>query len=108
MPALGGTDADDAEHGAAALAMAEGDARHAADHVFKARDIFLRPCGLVGERLAIGWALEHLEGSRRIKAQVFRRAFNGDVAPRLDEAVDRDALFEMLAVVPAIEIGFMR
>ena len=32
----------------------------------------------------------------------------GDVAPGLEKAVDRDAFFEMLAVVPAVEIGFIR
>ncbi len=30
-----------------------------------------------------------------------------DVAPCFEEAVDRDALIEMFAVVPAVEIGFV-
>jgi hypothetical protein len=32
----------------------------------------------------------------------------GEIAPRLEKAVDGDALFEMFAVVPAIEFGFVR
>ena len=32
----------------------------------------------------------------------------GDIAAGFEEAVDRHALFEMFAVVPAIEFGFVR
>jgi hypothetical protein len=30
-----------------------------------------------------------------------------DIAPRLQETLDRDALFQMLAIVPAVEIGLI-
>ncbi len=30
-----------------------------------------------------------------------------DIAARLDETLDRDALFEMLAIIPTVEIGFI-
>src|SRR5450631_526105 len=31
----------------------------------------------------------------------------GDVTPRLEKSVDRDAFFQMLGIVPAVEIGLV-
>src|ERR1700732_2110584 len=77
--------ADDTEHRTPALSAADRDARHRADHVLKARDIGLRPIGLVRKCCAIGRAIEHIEGLRGIEAEIFRGAFMGDVTPRLEK-----------------------
>jgi hypothetical protein len=74
-----------------------------ADHVLEVGDIGLRPCRLVRQRGAIGRAVQHLKGFGGIEAEIFRIAVVGDVAAGFEEAVDCHALFEMFAVVPAIE-----
>ena len=103
-----GAQPDNAERCAAADAAADRDARDRADHVLEAGDIGLRPCGLVRQRGAIGRAVQHLEGLGGVEAEIFRVAVMGDIAAGFEEAVDCDALFEMFAVVPAIELGFVR
>src|SRR3982074_3059101 len=57
-----GTKADQTKRGAAAGSAAESDSGHRANHVAKARDVCLGPFGLVRKRLAIGGAVQHLEG----------------------------------------------
>src|SRR5882724_12354490 len=94
----------DTEHGAAALAAADGDARDRADHVLETRHGFFRPVGRVGKPRAIGRAIQHLYRRRRVEAEIFRAAPMRDIAAGFDEALDCDALFEMLTIVPAVEI----
>jgi glyoxylate carboligase len=62
----------------------------------------------VRQRGAIGRTVQHVKVFRRIEAEVFRVRRMRDVAPGLEEAVDGDALFEMLAIVPAVEFGLIR
>jgi hypothetical protein len=40
-------------------------------------------------------------------ATVSQVGFIGDVTPRFEKAFNGDALFEMFAVVPAVELGFI-
>src|SRR3954447_25146266 len=95
---------DDPENGAAALAPAR---RDAADHpaeIPEARYVLLRPVGLVRQHRLVGRAAQRLETVRRVGAEILGRGFLGDPAPCLEKALDADALGEMLAVVPEIEI----
>ena len=69
--------------------------------------ICLRPIGRIRQRGAIGRAVEHLEGRGGIQAEIFRAALMRDIAPGFQKAVDRDALLEMLAVVPPVEFGLV-
>src|SRR5450631_358192 len=99
--------ADDAEHRTAALSAADGDSRDRADHVPETRESSLRPVGGIVQRLAIGRTVEDVERVRRIQTEVFRVAGMRDVTPGFEEAWNRDALHQMLAVIPAIELGFV-
>src|SRR4051812_29557388 len=88
------TEPDDAERRTAAGAAADRNARNAADHVLEVGDVGLRPGGLVGERSAVGRAVQHLEGFGGIEAEIFRVAVMRDIAPRFEKTRYRDAFFE--------------
>src|SRR3954453_19922296 len=103
----GGTEADDAQRRAPALSAADGDMGNGADHVFETRHGRLRPRRRISQHSAIGRAVQHLEGSGGIEAEVFWAGYMRDVTPRLEKTVDRDALLEMLGVVPEIEFALV-
>ena len=107
LAAAGRAKADNAERRATADPAADGDARDRADHILETGDIGLRPCGLVRQHRPIGRAAQHVERRRGIEVEIFRLAVMRDIAPRFEEAVDGDALFQMFAVVPAVEFGFV-
>src|SRR5689334_17335241 len=90
-----GAKADDTQCRAAALAAADGDTRHRADHVFETRHRMPRPICLIGQRCPVSRAVKHVKGPCRIEAEIFRAALTRNIAPRFQKAVDRDALFEM-------------
>src|SRR4051794_26081477 len=94
----GGAEPDDTECRAAALPTADGDASHRADHVLEPRNVRPRPFGLVREGLAVGRTVQHLEAFGGIKTEIFRPRRMRDVTPRLEEAVDRDALLQMFVI----------
>src|SRR4051794_3278868 len=70
----------------------------------EARYVLLRPIRLVRQHRLVGRAAQCLEAVRRVGAEILGRGFLGDPAPCLEKALDADALGEMLAVVPEIEI----
>ena len=54
-------------------------------------------------------AMEHVERVRHVQREVLARAAVGRTkAPRVREAGNRDTLLHVLAVVPCVEIGFVR
>src|SRR4029078_13011284 len=97
----------DADGATPAGTTADGDARDAPDHVLEAGDVDLRPGGLVGQRGQVERTSQDLDGFGGIEAEIFRVTVQRDIAPRFEETWHRNALLEMLAVVPAVEFGLM-
>ena len=103
----GGTEADDAQCRAAPLSAADGDMGDGADHVLETRHGRLRPRRRIRQYGAIGRAVQHRKAFGGIEAEVFRAGGMRDVTPRLEKTVDRDALLEVLAIVPEIEFALV-
>src|SRR5215204_3183521 len=101
-------EADDPENGAAAPAPARGDAANHPAEIPEARYVLLRPVRLVRQHRLVGGAAQCLETVRRVGAEISGRGLLGDPAPRLEKALDADALGEMLAVIPEIEVLLVR
>src|SRR5882672_6884178 len=102
-----GAEADDAQHSTTALSAADGDMGDGADHVLETRHGRFRPRGRIRQYGAIGRAVQHRKGFGGIEAEVFWAGCMRDVTPRLEKTVDRDALLEMLAIIPEIEFALV-
>ena len=105
--ARGWHEAHGGERAAQAVRLVDLHAQRQAMEPREARHRPLRPRRLVGEYAEIVRRREVTDAVAFVGREVFRRALYRDVAPGALEARHRQALVDMLSVVPLVEIAFV-